>query len=70
VQTSEGEIERQIHRRGETEGHPWQSALFLLTDDAVVNEVEGALKDMNAQLIASNLSPEQEAKLREVFAED
>jgi uncharacterized membrane protein len=49
---------------------PGTSALFLLTDDAVVNEVEGALKDMNAQLIASNLSPEQEAKLREVFAED
>jgi uncharacterized membrane protein len=49
---------------------PGTSALFLLTDDAVVNKVEGALKDMNAELIASNLSPEQEAKLREVFAED
>jgi uncharacterized membrane protein len=49
---------------------PGTSALFLLTDDAVVNKVEGALKDMNAELIASDLSPEQEAKLREVFAED
>jgi uncharacterized membrane protein len=46
------------------------SVLFLLTDDAVVNKVEGAAEDMNAELIASNLSPEQEAKLREVFAED
>jgi uncharacterized membrane protein len=44
--------------------------LFLLTDDTVVGEVESALKNMNAHLIASNLSAEQEAKLREAFAED
>jgi uncharacterized membrane protein len=42
----------------------------LLTDDTVVAEIENALKDLNAHLIASNLSAEQEAKLREAFAED
>jgi hypothetical protein len=49
---------------------PGTSALFLLTDDAVVDQVENALKDMHPHLIASNLSAEQEAKLREAFAED
>jgi uncharacterized membrane protein len=49
---------------------PGTSALFLLTDDTVVDQVESALKDMNPHLIASNLSAEQEAKLRETFAEE
>jgi len=49
---------------------PGTSALFLLTDDTVVERVENALKDMNPHLIASNLSAEQEAKLREAFAEE
>jgi uncharacterized membrane protein len=49
---------------------PGTSALFLLTDDAVVDQVERALSDMKPELIASNLSVEQEAKLREAFAED
>jgi len=49
---------------------PGTSALFLLTDDTVVDRVENALKDMHPHLIASNLTAEQEAKLREAFAED
>lgn len=49
---------------------PGTSALFLLTDDTVVERIENALKDMNPHLIASNLSAEQEAKLREAFAEE
>lgn len=49
---------------------PGTSALFLLTDDTVVERVENALKDMNPHLIASNLSAEQEAKLREAFEEE
>ena len=49
---------------------PGTSALFLLTDDTVVDRVENALKDMNPHLIASNLTAEQEAKLREAFAEE
>jgi putative aminopeptidase FrvX len=46
------------------------SALFLLSSDAVVDRVKDAFKDANAELIASNLSAEQEAKLREVFTEE
>jgi uncharacterized membrane protein len=49
---------------------PGTSALFLLTDDTVVEQIETELKDMKPELVASNLSAEQEAKLREVFAED
>jgi uncharacterized membrane protein len=49
---------------------PGTSALFLLTDDNEVDRIETELKDMKPELIASNLTPEQEAKLREVFAED
>ena len=49
---------------------PGTSALFILTDDTVVDRVENALKDMNPHLIASNLTAEQEAKLREAFAEE
>jgi uncharacterized membrane protein len=49
---------------------PGTSALFLLTDDGEVDRIELELKDMKPELIASNLSAEQEAKLREVFAED
>ncbi|GGX80281.1 DUF1269 domain-containing protein [Streptomyces fructofermentans] len=46
---------------------PGTSALFLLTQDAVVDRVKDALPAGHAQLIRSNLSSEQEAKLREVF---
>ena len=49
---------------------PGTSALFLLTDDEVVDRIEIELKDMSPELIASNLSAQQEAKLREVFAEE
>jgi uncharacterized membrane protein len=49
---------------------PGTSALFLLSSDAVQDRVRESFKDTGAHLIASNLSNEQEAKLREVFAED
>jgi uncharacterized membrane protein len=41
-----------------------------MSDDAHVDHVKSALEDLKPELIASNLSAEQEAKLREVFAED
>ncbi|MDH3681116.1 MAG: DUF1269 domain-containing protein [Acidimicrobiia bacterium] len=44
------------------------SALFLLSSDAVVDRVKEALPE-EFELIASNLSAEQEAKLKEVFAD-
>jgi uncharacterized membrane protein len=49
---------------------PGTSALFLLTSNAVVDRVAEALKGQEFELIASNLSAEQEAKLREAFAEE
>ena len=46
------------------------SALFLLTGDATVDKLEEQLKGKMGSLIRSNLSEEQEAKLREGFGED
>jgi uncharacterized membrane protein len=49
---------------------PGTSALFLLSSDAVVDRVKEAFAGAHANLVASNLSAEQEAKLRETFAEE
>ena len=46
------------------------SALFLLTSDAVEDKVKEALKDIDFEIIATNLSKEEEDKLREMFAEE
>lgn len=43
------------------------SALFLLTEDAVVDRVRDAMSGYDFEVIATNLSGEEEAKLREVF---
>lgn len=45
------------------------SALFLLTSGAVIDRVVSALKGMQFEVISTNLSSEQEAALREAFAE-
>ena len=45
------------------------SAVFLLTQNAVVNCVAGAFQALPPyELIASNLSAEEEVKLKEVFS--
>jgi uncharacterized membrane protein len=44
------------------------SALFLMTSDAVLDYVADALKGTKFEIIATNLSKEQEEKLREAFA--
>jgi uncharacterized membrane protein len=44
------------------------SALFLLAQDVVTERVVDAIKPLNPEVIASNLTAEQEAKLRELFA--
>ncbi len=46
------------------------SALFLLTGKATVDKLEAELKGKMGTLIRSNLSDEQEAKLREEFGEE
>jgi uncharacterized membrane protein len=46
------------------------SALFLLTGQVTLDKVEDELKGHIGTLIKSNLTKEQEAKLREGFGED
>jgi len=48
---------------------PGTSALFVLSSGGVVDKVKDAFAGQSAQLIHTNLNDEQEAKLREVFAE-
>jgi uncharacterized membrane protein len=53
--------------RGEvTEG---TSALFLMTSEAVLDRVAEAMKGTKFEIIATNLTKEQEEKLREAFAQ-
>jgi uncharacterized membrane protein len=49
---------------------PGTSALFLLSSDAVIDRVKSEFPDSDAQLISTNLSTEQETKLREAFAQE
>ena len=47
---------------------PGTSALFVLTSDATMDKVREAFPAKDAELIHTNLSPEDEAKLREAFS--
>jgi len=49
---------------------PGTSALFLLTSNAVVDRVREEFPGDQAELISTNLSKEQEDKLREAFARE
>src|SRR6266571_1070441 len=49
---------------------PGTSALFLLTSGAVVDKVVEAVKDIQFEIIQTNLSKEQETALKEAFGED
>jgi uncharacterized membrane protein len=53
-------------RTSVTEG---TSALFLMTSEAVVDRVVDALKGTKFEIIATNLSSDQERQLREAFAQ-
>jgi len=46
------------------------SALFLMTSDAVEDRVVEAMKQFKFEIIATNLSKEEEEKLREAFGEE
>jgi uncharacterized membrane protein len=46
---------------------PGTSALFLMTSDAVLDRVAAELKGRDFEIIATNLSSEQERKLHELF---
>jgi uncharacterized membrane protein len=47
---------------------PGTSALFLLSSQAVMDKVRPEFGSLHPQLIHSNLSEEQESRLRDVFA--
>jgi uncharacterized membrane protein len=49
---------------------PGTSALFVLTSDAVIDKVEDAFKGQNVELIHTNLSSDEEQRLRDAFADD
>jgi uncharacterized membrane protein len=46
------------------------SALFMVTSDAVEDRVVEAMKQSKFEIIATNLSKEEEGKLRAAFAEE
>ena len=50
-----------------SEVQPGTSALFLLTSDAVIDKVRDAFAEDKATLVHTDLSDEEEAKLREAF---
>jgi len=56
-------------KRTREEITPGTSALFVLTSDAVRDKVQQAFSGQRAELLFTNLSTEQEAALREAFAE-
>jgi uncharacterized membrane protein len=45
------------------------SALFLMTSEAVMDRVADAMKNVKFEVLATNLSKEQEQKLREAFGQ-
>lgn len=49
---------------------PGTSALFLMADSTAPDRVSEALKPLEPELIHTNLSREQEEKLRELFASE
>jgi uncharacterized membrane protein len=57
-------------RRMRDEIQPGTSALFVLSSGAVIDKVKEAFQGQNMTLVETNLSHEQEDKLREVFAEE
>ena len=48
---------------------PGTSALFAMTSDAVIDKVQEAFSDVDAELIYTNLSADEEARLRDIFGE-
>jgi uncharacterized membrane protein len=49
---------------------PGTSALFLLSSNAVIDRVKAEFPASDAELMSTNLSAEQEQKLREAFADE
>jgi len=63
-------IDDSFIRRMRDEIQPGTSALFVLSSNAVADRVREAFAGQEMVLVESNLSREQEDKLREVFSEE
>jgi uncharacterized membrane protein len=48
---------------------PGTSALFVMSSDAVIDKVHAAFEGQPMQLVQTNLSSDEESKLRDVFAD-
>ncbi|MGY1606707.1 MULTISPECIES: DUF1269 domain-containing protein [unclassified Geodermatophilus] len=57
-------------KRMRDEIQPGTSALFVLSSNAVVDKVRDAFEGQQMVLVETNLSHEQEDRLREVFSEE
>jgi uncharacterized membrane protein len=57
-------------RRVRAEVTPGTSALFVYTIGAVMDKVEASMRPLEPTLLTSNLTAEQEQKLRQAFAEE
>jgi uncharacterized membrane protein len=62
-------IDDQFIREVREQVTPGTSALFVMTENVVVDKVIDEFKDSGATLVSTNLSKDQEAKLREAFAD-
>jgi uncharacterized membrane protein len=63
-------IDDSFIRRMREEIQPGTSALFVLSSGGVVDKVKEAFAGQQMTLVETNLSHEQEEKLREVFSEE
>ncbi len=63
-------IDDSFIKRMRDEITPGTSALFVLTSGGVVDKVQAAFAGQHMVLVESNLSGDEEARLREVFAEE
>jgi uncharacterized membrane protein len=63
-------IDDSFIRRMREEIQPGTSALFVLSSGAVVDKVKEAFAGQQMTLVETNLTHEQEGKLREVFSDE
>lgn len=64
-----GGIDEDFIREVQRQVTPGTSALFVVTTDVVADRVLEPFKDTGATLITTNLSTEEETRLREAFSE-
>ncbi|ROS44748.1 DUF1269 domain-containing protein [Amycolatopsis thermoflava] len=64
-----GGIDEDFIREVQRQVTPGTSALFVVTSEVVADRVLEPFKETGATLITTNLSAEQETRLREAFAE-